>query len=96
MDKEKLKDLNDFRNELHISIMLFRNILIHSMLYCKSRSTEDENVIYLAKESMKRVDPRFIKNRFNQRNSPQAYGKSIVLKTAQELGIVESNERKVG
>ena len=97
MERDKVKELDEYSNELGVSQLLLRVIIAYAIVYTKNYDmyTPKEMVYNLAKESLDRVDIEYVKSIGKNENRMRVYGREIVQEVANDMGIVNTKKNNL-
>ena len=97
MEKDKVKELDEFCIKRGIPQLLLRIIVAYSIVYTKKYDifTPREMVYSFSKESLNRVDVNFVSSISKNDNRLRIYGKELVEEVAREFDIVDKKRNNL-
>lgn len=97
MERENVKKLEELSVELGIPQTLLRVIVAYSIVYTKKYDmfTPQEIVYELSKESLNRVDVKYVNTISRNDNRMRIYGRELVEEVAKEMGIVDTKKNNL-
>ena len=89
MERDKVKDLDDMSIKRGIPQLLLRIIIAYAIVYTKNYDmfTPKEMIYNISKESLNRVDIKYVSSISKNDNRLRFYGREIVKEVAKEMGI---------